>query len=104
MSKKTIKNFLITGTPRSCTTWFCKTLNAHDGIWVPEFPNYEPFNPHAIPKITNKLKVSLFDQFAVIDTLKKEAEKKAKKEAKEAKKAERKAKKDAEKAEKKAKK
>jgi hypothetical protein len=76
MSQKIIKNFLVTGTPRSCTTWFCKTLNAHDGIWVPEFTNYEPFNPHGIPKTTNKLKVSLFDQFAVIDTIKKEAEKK----------------------------
>ena len=76
MSKKIIKNFLVTGTPRSSSTWFCKTLNSHENIWVPEFPNYEPFNPHAIPKITNKLKVSLFDQFAVIDTLKKEAEKK----------------------------
>ncbi len=55
MADKIIKNFLVTGTPRSCTTWFCKTLNAHNGIWVPEFTNYEPFNPHGIPKTTNKL-------------------------------------------------
>ncbi len=76
MTDKIIKNFLITGTPRSCTTWFCRTLNSYDGIWIPEFTNYEPFNPHGIPKATNKLKVSLFDQAAVIDTIKKEAEKK----------------------------
>ena len=76
MTQKIIKNFLITGTPRSSSTWFCKTLNSYDRIWIPEFTNYEPFNPHSVPKATHKLKVNLFDQFAVVDTIVKEAERK----------------------------
>lgn len=73
---KEIKNFLVTGTPRSSTTWFCKTLNSYEEIWIPEFTNYEPFNPHSVLKTTNRLKVSLFDQFAVIDEIIKESERK----------------------------
>lgn len=76
VENKLIKNFLVSGTPRSCTTWFCETLNSYDNIWVPEFTNYEPFNPHSIIKATNKLKVSLYDQFSFMDGIEKEASKK----------------------------
>lgn len=66
---KEIKNFLVTGTPRSSTTWFCHTLNSHGRIWMPEFTNYEPFNPHNIHQTADKFKVSLFDQLGFMDTI-----------------------------------
>jgi hypothetical protein len=69
MTQKIIKNFLITGTPRSSSTWFCKTLNSYDRIWMPEFKNYEPFNPHIIRETTNALKVNLYDQNAFMDKI-----------------------------------
>jgi hypothetical protein len=61
------KNFIVLGTPRSGTTFFCKTLAECSNIWIPKFPNYEPFNPINIVPVSNALHASTFDVDAVIE-------------------------------------
>jgi hypothetical protein len=63
------KNFIIFGTPRSGTTFFCKTLNLEKNIWIPEFKNFEPFNPQITPTASNKFKTHMFDHNAVMQKL-----------------------------------
>jgi hypothetical protein len=63
------KNFIIFGTPRSGTTFFCKTLNSEKNIWIPEFTNFEPFNPQIIPTTSTKFKTHMFDHSAVMQKL-----------------------------------
>ena len=60
------KNFGIVGTPRSGTTFVCDVLNKFDDIWIPEFPNYEPFNPHNLHRLANSIKNNSFDQDLII--------------------------------------
>lgn len=60
------KNFVIVGTPRSGTTFICDALNQFDDIWIPEFPNYEPFNPHNLHRLTESIKNNAFDQDLII--------------------------------------
>jgi len=60
------KNFVIVGTPRSGTTFVCDVLNEFDDIWIPEFPNYEPFNPHNLHRLANSMKNNSFDQDSII--------------------------------------
>lgn len=59
-------NFIILGTPRSGTTFFCNTLNSYSNIWIPEFPNSEPFNPSIISQTSNIFKSNMFDHNAII--------------------------------------
>lgn len=61
------KNFVVTGTPRSGTTFFCKTLAQCSNIWIPKFPNYEPFNPMNIVPVSNTLQESIFDTNIIIE-------------------------------------
>jgi hypothetical protein len=66
------KNFVVTGTPRSGTTFFCNTLKTCPGIWIPEFSNIdnaEPFNPVNTVEVSNALQLPLFDQNAVVQKL-----------------------------------
>jgi hypothetical protein len=67
MNKST--NFIILGTPRSGTTFFCETLNQQSNIWIPEFTNSEPFNPANVIQISSTIQTNLFDQNAIIEKL-----------------------------------
>jgi hypothetical protein len=69
-------NFIILGTPRSGTTFFCETLNSHSNIWIPEFTNSEPFNPSNIVQLSNTFKSNIFDHNAIIQKLINNKEKK----------------------------
>lgn len=60
------KNFVIVGTPRSGTTLVCDVLNQFEDIWIPEFPNYEPFNPHNLPRLTEAMRNNSFDQDLIV--------------------------------------
>jgi len=60
------KNFIVIGTPRSGTTFFCKVLNDYNDIWLPEFPNYEPFNPWSVERASNAFNTHLFDQDLIL--------------------------------------
>ena len=60
------KNFVIVGTPRSGTTFLCDTLNDFDDIWIPKYPNYEPFNPNVLKKVSVTSNHNAFDQDAII--------------------------------------
>jgi hypothetical protein len=62
-------NFIILGTPRSGTTFFCETLNSRSNIWIPEFTNSEPFNPTNIVQISNIFKSNIFDQDSIIQKM-----------------------------------
>lgn len=55
------------GTPRSGTTFFCKTLTKFDNILIPDVPFYELFNPWALPKISNLIELDLWNQDKVIE-------------------------------------
>ena len=37
-----------------------------DDIWIPEFPNYEPFNPHNLHRLADSIKNNSFDQDLII--------------------------------------
>lgn len=60
------KNFIIVGTPRSGTTFLCDVLNSFDDIWIPKYPNYEPFNPNVLKKVSLTVNNNAFDQDAII--------------------------------------
>lgn len=60
------KNFIVLGTPRSGTTFFCRTLKEQPDIWIPNFPNYEPFNPWSIVGASNTFKTHMFDQDEIV--------------------------------------
>ena len=54
------KNFVVTGTPRSGTTFFCNTLKTYPHVWIPEFSNIdnaEPFNPVNTVEVSNTLQL-----------------------------------------------
>jgi hypothetical protein len=55
-------NFIVLGTPRSGTTFFCQTLSQLDDVFIPEFPNFEIFNPWATPTVSKAIKTHMFDQ------------------------------------------
>ena len=66
------KNFVVTGTPRSGTTFFCNYLRNYPQIWFPRFSNndnVEPFNPVNLPVVSNSLNVAMFDQDLVMQKL-----------------------------------
>jgi hypothetical protein len=66
------KNFVVTGTPRSGTTFFCNHLRNYPQIWFPRFSNndnVEPFNPVNLPVVSNSLNVAIFDQDLVMQKL-----------------------------------
>jgi hypothetical protein len=66
------KNFVVTGTPRSGTTFFCNTLKTYPHVWIPEFSNIdnaEPFNPVNTVEVSNTLQLPVFDQNLVIQQL-----------------------------------
>jgi hypothetical protein len=60
------KNFIIVGSPRSGTTFLCDILNGFEDIWIPEYPNYEPFNPNVIKKVSATTKNNAFDHDAIV--------------------------------------
>jgi len=60
------KNFIIVGTPRSGTTFICDVLSQQEGIWIPNYSNYEPFNPVVLKIVSRNIKTHAFDQDAVI--------------------------------------
>lgn len=66
------KNFVVTGTPRSGTTFFCNTLAGHADIWIPRFSdldNAEPFNPINTIEVSNALQLPMFDHNFVVQKL-----------------------------------
>jgi hypothetical protein len=60
------KNFIIVGTPRSGTTFVCDVLSQQEGIWLPKYPNYEPFNPSILKRVSKDVKTHVFDQDSII--------------------------------------
>ena len=60
------KNFIIVGTPRSGTTFVCDVLNGFDDIWIPKYPNYEPFNPNVLKKVSLTAKHNAFDHDTIV--------------------------------------
>lgn len=60
------KNFIVVGTPRSGTTFVCDVLSKFDDIWIPKFPNYEPFNPNVLIKLSQSINDHAFDHDSII--------------------------------------
>ena len=60
------KNFIIVGTPRSGTTFVCDVLAQEQDIWIPKYPNYEPFNPAVSKRVSRDVKTHVFDQDAIV--------------------------------------
>lgn len=60
------KNFIIVGTPRSGTTFLCDILSQLQGVWMPRYPNYEPFNPTVLMKVSVDLNSDIFDHDAIV--------------------------------------
>ena len=63
------KNFIVVGTPRSGTTFFCRTLDQYQDIWIPRFDNYEPFNPHGLGLASKRLNQCLYDQNSAVQKM-----------------------------------
>jgi len=57
-----MKKFVVTGTPRSGTTFFCRTLEKESNILLPRFHNYEPFIPQNRIVSSNRIGISAFDE------------------------------------------
>jgi hypothetical protein len=68
------KKFVILGTARSGTTFFAESLRQHSGIWVPKFPNCEPFNPFNMELAVKKYGIHVYDQDAVFQSIVREGE------------------------------
>lgn len=63
------KNFIVVGTPRSGTTFFCRTLDQYPDIWIPGFGNYEPFNPHSLNIAAEKFNQCIYDQNSAVQKM-----------------------------------
>jgi hypothetical protein len=62
-------NFIVVGTPRSGTTFFCRTLDQYPDIWIPGFGNYEPFNPHGLDLSSKRLNQCLYNQNSAVQKM-----------------------------------
>lgn len=63
------KNFVVLGTPRSGTTFFCKTLAQLPNVWLPPFLTYEPFSQVNVEQVSNAFRVPQFDTDAMVAKL-----------------------------------